>query len=153
MLGLIKSRGIVHLPGSRHICLRGCRCLLVPAICIALPAIALAIPAGMHGPQQPLQGPAATVQPAQPATARHAWLAPIGWFQTYVSPIDGPRCRFAPTCSSFGYAAIRDHGPWRGILMTADRLMRCSHLTNPKDYLHRPDGRLADPVADNLLER
>lgn len=153
MLGFIKSRAIVSLPGSRCICLQSCRCLLALALCIALPAIALAIPTGMHGPPHPLLGPAATVQSERPTTARRAWLAPIGWFQTYVSPIDGPRCQFAPTCSSFGYAAVRDHGPWRGILMTADRLMRCSHLTNPRDYLRRPDGRLADPVADNLLKR
>ena len=153
MLDFIKSRAIVNLPGSRCIYLQVCRSLLVLALCIALPAVTLAIPTGMNGPPHPLQGPAATVQPALPATARQIWLAPIGWFQAYVSPIDGPRCQFAPTCSSFGYAAVRDHGPWRGILMTADRLMRCSHLTNPRDYLRRPDGRLADPVADNLLEK
>jgi putative membrane protein insertion efficiency factor len=153
MLDLLQSRVIIDLPGSRCICLQIGRRMLMLALCIVMPATAVAMPAGMHGPQHPLQGPATIIQPVPSAAARQAWLAPIGWFQSYVSPLDGPRCQFAPTCSSFGYAAIRDRGPWRGILMTADRLMRCSHLTDPRDYLRRPDGRLADPMADNLLEK
>jgi hypothetical protein len=86
-----------------------------------------------------------------PAAARQTLLMPIRWFQKYVSPMDGPRCQFAPTCSSFGYTAVHDHGPWQGILMTADRLLRCSYLTEARVYPHLPNGRLADPVVSNLL--
>jgi len=73
----------------------------------------------------------------------------IRFFQEYISPTDGARCQFAPTCSAFGHRAINEHGPLLGILMTADRLMRCSVLTDPAFYRKLPDGRLADPVPIN----
>ena len=150
MANFCKSRVISSLPGSWFINLRSVLLLLL--LGAALPATATAVAAGMRGPRQPLEGrPAAVAPPVAPAAARQALLVPIRWFQQYVSPMDGPRCQFAPTCSSFGYTAVRDHGPWQGILMTADRLLRCSHLTEARDYPRRPDGRLADPVVSNLL--
>ena len=150
MANFCKSRVIFSLPGSWFMNL--CSVLLVLLLGAALPAPAIAVAAGMRGPRQPLEGrPAAVAPPVAPAAARQALLVPIRWFQQYVSPMDGPRCQFAPTCSSFGYTAVRDHGPWQGVLMTADRLLRCSHLTEARAYPRRPDGRLADPVASNLL--
>lgn len=105
-----------------------------------------AFAAGMNGPPaipppQSAQHVAAARQTSQPL------LGAIRFFQDYISPIDGARCQFAPTCSAFGHLAIHRHGPWLGVLMTADRLMRCSYLTDPKLYPQRPDGRLVDPVA------
>jgi hypothetical protein len=148
-----RSRAISDPPGSTSICGPLGRLLLALALCLAAPATAPALAPGMHGPQQPLEGPPAAAQTLPPPqAARQLLMTPIRWFQRYVSPMDGPRCRFAPTCSSFGYAAVRDHGVWHGTLMTADRLLRCSYLTDSRDYPHRPDGRLADPVAGNLLE-
>lgn len=76
-------------------------------------------------------------------------LSSIRFFQEYISPTDGARCQFAPTCSAFGHRAISEHGPLLGILMTADRLMRCSVLTDPAFYRKLPNGRLADPVPTN----
>ena len=150
MANFCKSRVISSLPGSWFMNLSSV--LLVLLLGAALPATATAVAAGMRGPRQPLEGrPAAVAAPVAPAAARQALLVPIRWFQQYVSPMDGPRCQFAPTCSSFGYTAVRDHGPWQGILMTADRLLRCSHLTEARAYPRRPDGRLADPVVSNLL--
>ena len=150
MANVYKSRVISSLPGSWFINLRSVLLLLL--LGAALPATATAVAAGMRGPRQPLEGrPAAIASPVAPAAARQALLVPIRWFQQYVSPMDGPRCQFAPTCSTFGYTAVRDHGPGLGILMTADRLLRCSHLTEARAYPRRPDGRLADPVVSNLL--
>jgi putative membrane protein insertion efficiency factor len=74
-------------------------------------------------------------------------LGAIRFFKEYISPTDGARCQFAPTCSTFGHQAIREHGPWLGLLMTTDRLMRCSYWTDPADYPRHPNGHLADPVA------
>jgi putative membrane protein insertion efficiency factor len=149
MTNFCKSRVIVDLPGSWF--MNFCSLLLMLVLSAAMPATARAVAAGMRGPQQALEGPAAVVPLMAPAASRQALLTPIRWFQAYVSPIDGPRCQFAPTCSSFGYTALRDHGAWHGILMTADRLLRCSHLTEAGAYPRRPDGRLDDPVASNLL--
>ena len=147
-----KSRAITDCSGSWSICRWLSSILLVLALCASLPATAGAISAGMRGPRQPLEATPAATRPESPGTFRQALMTPIRWFQTYVSPMDGPRCQFVPSCSGFGYEAVRDHGPWQGGLMTADRLLRCSHLTDRRDYPLRPDGKLADPVADNLLE-
>jgi putative component of membrane protein insertase Oxa1/YidC/SpoIIIJ protein YidD len=47
---------------------------------------------------------------------------------------------------------VRDHGALLGVVMTADRLMRCSYWTEAgRDYTRLPDGTLHDPVAGNLL--
>jgi putative membrane protein insertion efficiency factor len=105
-----------------------------------------ALPAGMNGPPaktppRSAQNVAASHQASQPL------LGAIRFFQDYISPIEGARCQFTPTCSAFGHQAIHRHGPWLGGLMTADRLMRCSYLTDPTLYPQRPDGRLLDPVA------
>jgi len=151
MANFCKSRVISSLPGSWFVNLGSG--LLVLLLGVAQPATAATVAAGMRGPRQPLEGPAAVASPVAPAAARQALLMPIRWFQEYVSPMDGPRCQFAPTCSSFGYTAVRDHGPGLGILMTADRLLRCSHLTEARAYPRRPDGRLVDPVVSNLLRK
>lgn len=148
-----KSRAIADPPGSWFVSFRLGLLLLVLAQGAGVPAPAAAMAMGMRGPRQALEGYSAVSQPAPPDPARQALMMPIRWFQQYVSPMDGPRCQFSPTCSAFGYAAVRDHGPWHGILMTSDRLLRCSHLTDPQAYPRLADGRLADPVADNLLEK
>lgn len=83
---------------------------------------------------------------------RHAMLESVRFFQGWVSPIDGSRCNFSPTCSRYGYEAVNNYGPYLGIIMTADRLMRCSYLTETEPtYSRLPNGKFHDPVADNLL--
>jgi putative membrane protein insertion efficiency factor len=152
MTNFCKSRAITDPPGSSSICRPHGRRLLVLTLYLAVPATVLAMAPGMRGPRQPLEGPPAATQPVPLEASRQALMTPIRWFQSYVSPMDGPRCQFSPTCSSFGYAAVHDHGPWHGMLMTADRLLRCSYLTDPAGYPLRADGQLIDPVAGNLLE-
>ncbi len=81
-------------------------------------------------------------------------LGSIRLFQEWLSPIDGPRCNFSPTCSAFGYQAVQEHGVLYGVVLTADRLMRCHSFLQPDAGADRvPDGRLLDPVAGNLLTR
>ena len=41
-----------------------------------------------------------------------------------------PRCRFAPTCSSYAYEAIGTHGAVRGSALAIRRVARC-HPFNP----------------------
>ncbi len=50
----------------------------------------------------------------------------IGFFQKYISPVDGVRCQLYPTCSHYGRLTIRKHGTILGFVMTAERLMRCN---------------------------
>lgn len=79
-------------------------------------------------------------------------LGSVRFFQAWISPIDGSRCNFSPTCSQYGYEAVHNYGSLLGIIMTADRLMRCSYLTETgPEYNRLPNGTLHDPVASNLF--
>jgi len=50
--------------------------------------------------------------------------AAIGFFQNRISPADGPRCKFYPSCSEYCKTAINRHGFILGSIMFADRFMR-----------------------------
>jgi uncharacterized protein len=51
--------------------------------------------------------------------------APVHLYRLVLSPLLGPRCRFYPSCSTYALQALRAHGPFRGLLLTLNRLMRC----------------------------
>ena len=57
-----------------------------------------------------------------------SWLLiqPIRVYQSVVSPLLGPRCRYAPTCSQYAVEALAVHGPVKGLLLGAWRLVRCN---------------------------
>lgn len=70
-------------------------------------------------------------------------------FEVYdkvISPIDGDRCRMYPSCSQYSKEAIAQRGLFLGILMSADRIMRCGMDTKlynvisigEKDYYDDP---------------
>jgi uncharacterized protein len=49
----------------------------------------------------------------------------LGAYKRFVSPLLPPACRFSPTCSEYAREAIRRHGVWGGLGLTARRLARC----------------------------
>lgn len=106
---------------------------------------------GMRAPKSVLvTSSAATLSDTQASALNSFLLGSIRFFQQWISPIDGPRCSFSPTCSRFGYEAVNEHGPFLGSIMTTDRLMRCSYWTEPGlDYIRLPNGALHDPVTHN----
>ncbi len=53
-------------------------------------------------------------------------LALLLIYKRTLSPITGTRCAYTPTCSMYSYDAISKHGVVKGILMTAERLLRCT---------------------------
>jgi uncharacterized protein len=58
------------------------------------------------------------------------WLL-IGLIRAYqlvISPLIGPRCRFYPTCSSYGLEAIQLHGPAKGGWLALKRIAKCHPL-------------------------
>ncbi|KEF42861.1 MAG: hypothetical protein ER33_03055 [Cyanobium sp. CACIAM 14] len=65
-------------------------------------------------------------------------LGLISTYRRWLSPLLGPRCRFIPSCSTYGLEAIGRHGPWRGGWLTLRRIARCHPFT--------PCG--CDPVPD-----
>lgn len=51
--------------------------------------------------------------------------APVHAYRLLVSPLLGPACRFAPSCSAYALEAIATHGPLRGWFLALRRLLRC----------------------------
>jgi uncharacterized protein len=68
-----------------------------------------------------------------PTTAARVLIAPITFYQRFVSPLFAPRCRFAPSCSQYAVEALRAHGAVRGLWLSARRLARC-HPFHPGGY-------------------
>ena len=60
-------------------------------------------------------------------------LLPLRFYQRWISPALGPRCRFAPSCSHYAAQALQVHGPLRGGWLTVRRVTRC-HPWNPGGY-------------------
>ncbi|MDQ3612117.1 MAG: membrane protein insertion efficiency factor YidD [Actinomycetota bacterium] len=52
-------------------------------------------------------------------------LAVVSGYRRWISPLLGPRCRFAPTCSAYAEQAMRSHGAGRGSWLALRRLARC----------------------------
>jgi putative membrane protein insertion efficiency factor len=52
-------------------------------------------------------------------------LALIRFYRRWISPLIGPRCRFAPSCSAYAEEAFRLHPFLRALRLSASRLLRC----------------------------
>jgi len=55
------------------------------------------------------------------------WLLTVllRFYQSTISPLLGPSCRYHPTCSSYALVAVQEHGALRGSWLAARRLGRC----------------------------
>lgn len=60
-------------------------------------------------------------------------IALIRGYRYLLSPLLGPSCRFAPTCSCYAQDAIARHGALRGGWLALRRLSRC-HPWHPGGY-------------------
>lgn len=72
-----------------------------------------------------------------PPVARRTWLratliAPIRFYQRFISPMTPPSCRYQPTCSSYTLQAIDEWGAV-GVWMGIKRILRC-HPFHPGGY-------------------
>ena len=52
-------------------------------------------------------------------------VAPIRFYQRYLSPLKPPSCRFTPPCSQHAAEALRQPGPLRGPHLAVRRILRC----------------------------
>ena len=59
------------------------------------------------------------------------WI--IKGYQSFISPLFPPTCRFRPTCSQYALVAMRKFGAIRGSWLTLKRLLRC-HPFHPGGY-------------------
>ena len=60
-------------------------------------------------------------------------MLPIAGYRRLVSPLLGPRCRFAPSCSEYALTALSEHGALRGLWLAVARIARC-HPFHPGGY-------------------
>ncbi|MBD3373617.1 membrane protein insertion efficiency factor YidD [candidate division KSB1 bacterium] len=72
----------------------------------------------------------------------------IRFYQIFVSSQQNNQaiCTFTPSCSRFGFAAIKKYGPFYGILMTSDRLQRCHGFSRSHYPTHPETGKFFDPI-------
>jgi putative membrane protein insertion efficiency factor len=54
-------------------------------------------------------------------------------YQSTLSQVMPPSCRFAPTCSQYTYEAISKYGFFKGVGMGIKRIARC-HPLHPGGY-------------------
>lgn len=59
-----------------------------------------------------------------------ALVAPITLYQRLISPLLPRRCKYEPTCSAYAVDAVRAHGPLRGFVLAAWRLLRCNPFSH-----------------------
>jgi len=57
--------------------------------------------------------------------AARVLIAPIRFYQRFISPALPPTCRYAPSCSAYAVTALREHGALRGSWLAIRRLARC----------------------------
>ncbi len=56
---------------------------------------------------------------------RRGLIRAIRFYQSAVSPLTGPSCRFTPTCSEFAVGAIERYGALSGGWLAFKRILRC----------------------------
>jgi putative membrane protein insertion efficiency factor len=84
--------------------------------------------------------------------------AAIRLYQYFLSPLIGPTCRFAPSCSDYAIEAIARFGVARGSWLALRRLLRC-HPWGGSGYdpvpsaPHRHDVDCVDAAAGRPLAR
>jgi uncharacterized protein len=54
--------------------------------------------------------------------------APVRAYRACLSPLIPNACRFTPSCSAYALEALHQHGPIKGLWLTATRLARCHPL-------------------------
>ena len=53
-------------------------------------------------------------------------IAPIRFYQRFITPYTPATCRYYPTCSAYAVSALRTHGAIVGTGLTVWRLLRCN---------------------------
>lgn len=61
------------------------------------------------------------------------FLGVIRFYQTQISPLKTPSCRFSPTCSTYTYQAIEKYGALKGLYLGLKRILKC-HPFHPGGY-------------------
>ena len=49
----------------------------------------------------------------------------IRFYQTAISPLTPPACRYTPTCSAYALEAVKKYGPLKGGWLALKRILSC----------------------------
>jgi putative membrane protein insertion efficiency factor len=96
------------------------------------------------------------------SVAAHLLIAPIRFYQRFITPYTPATCRYYPTCSAYAVTALRTRGAIVGTGLTIWRLLRCNpwssggvdHVPAKAGHQHASDvGRPAGAApADGALD-
>jgi len=86
--------------------------------------------------------------PNEASELKFAATGMIRLYQKFVSSQDSPSCNFTPSCSRFGMGCIQEYGVFRGILLAADRLLRCNGTPSSHYHLDLRTNKYSDPITD-----
>ena len=62
----------------------------------------------------------------------------IRFYQTAISPMRPPCCRFIPTCSAYAVEAVEKYGAWKGGWLALRRVLRCNPFHRQKSIQYDP---------------
>jgi len=79
--------------------------------------------------------------------ASRVLVAPIRWYQRFISPMLPATCRYYPTCSAYAVEALQVHGALRGSWLTIRRLGRCQPWSRREHFDPVPPARRSGPAA------
>jgi len=86
-----------------------------------------------------------TVNPVKLALGTLMWA-----YQNLISPQLSASCIYEPSCSAYSIGLLREYGTLRGVIMTADRLMRCNRLVLsdiPPSKVNKSSGRIPESIT------
>jgi putative membrane protein insertion efficiency factor len=99
--------------------------------------------------------------PAPTPADRRSWpekallkgaLGVVWFYRRFVSPLKPRTCRFHPTCSDYAQEALARHGLFRGLWLSARRILRC-HPFHPGGFDPVPEpGKPRLPEENVVLE-
>ena len=64
-------------------------------------------------------------------------------YQVFLSPIIGQNCRYLPTCSEYTIQCLKEHGMFKGLILSLKRISKC-HPWGSHGY---------DPVPSKIKDK
>ena len=81
---------------------------------------------------------------------KRALLKIIRFYQTAVSPLFPPRCRFIPTCSQYALEAVEKYGALKGGWLAFRRFLKCHPFHKGGWYDPVPGSRMCEVFSHNF---
>ena len=72
----------------------------------------------------------------------------IKFYQYFISPVLGSRCRYLPTCSEYYIESLKTHGIYKGSILSLKRIVSC----HPFNFLGGGSGMDLVPKKKDLTK-